>query len=132
MNMNNPYFRLALNRASSFLGNRGRLLLLAIQLTSKARNVNFSKSALKEKLFLMGRLLKAFATGRYRMISVRSILLVIAAVIYFMNPLDLIPDAIIGLGFTDDFAILTGVYKLIGNELEKFSAWEDSTAALNN
>ncbi len=66
------------------------------------------------------------------MIPVRSILLVIAAVLYFMNPLDLIPDAIIGLGFTDDFAVLTGVYKLIGSELEKFSAWETSNVATNN
>lgn len=123
---------MALNRAASMLGNRGRLLLLAIQMFSKAKRVNFSKSILKERLFLLGRLLRAFAKGDYRAIPVKSMLLVAAAVLYFLNPLDLIPDAIIGLGLTDDFAILTGVYKLIGNELEKFIAWESSQVMTNH
>lgn len=122
--MYNLYFQFALNRAASLLGNRGRLLMLAYQMFTKAKKTRFSKSTFKEKLFLLGRLLKAFAKGKYSAIPVKSMLLVAAAAVYFMNPLDLIPDAIVAFGFTDDFAILTGVYKLIGSELEKFSAWE--------
>ena len=122
--MNNAYFKMALNRAFSVLGNRGRLLSLAVQLTGKAGTVNLSKQYWKERLFLIGRLLKAFALGRYRQIPIRSIALLIAAILYFLNPLDLIPDAIIGLGLTDDLAILTGVYNLVSVEIEKFRKWE--------
>jgi uncharacterized membrane protein YkvA (DUF1232 family) len=106
------------------LGSKGRLLTLTVQLFGKLNDTHISKTYWKDRLFLIGRLLKAFATGRYREIPIRSILLLIAAVIYFINPLDLIPDAIIGLGLTDDLAILTGVYNLVSGELEKFKRWE--------
>ena len=124
--MKNAFFRLALNRAYAVLGNRGRMVALAFQLVTKVRSANLSKDFLKERIFLIGRLLKAFATGKYKSIPARSILLITAAVIYFINPLDLIPDAIVAFGLTDDIAILTGVLNLVGDELEKFSHWENT------
>ena len=124
--MNNSYFRIALSRARAVLGNKGRLLTLVVQLIGKLNTSNISSEYWKGRLFLTGRLIKAFATGKYRDISIKSILLLIAAVIYFINPLDLIPDAVIGFGFTDDLAILTGVYSLVSGELEKFQEWEFS------
>jgi uncharacterized membrane protein YkvA (DUF1232 family) len=35
--------------------------------------------------------------------------LLLAAVVSFLNPIDLIPDIFFGVGLTDDFAILTAV-----------------------
>jgi uncharacterized membrane protein YkvA (DUF1232 family) len=32
--------------------------------------------------------------------------LVLAALAYLINPLDLVPDALVGVGLTDDFAVL--------------------------
>ena len=32
--------------------------------------------------------------------------LVLAALAYLINPLDLVPDALVGIGFTDDLAVL--------------------------
>jgi uncharacterized membrane protein YkvA (DUF1232 family) len=125
--MNNVYFQTALNRARSVLGSKGRLLTLAVQLFGKLKDTQLSKDYWKERLFLIRRLLKAFANRQYREIPIKSILLLIAAVIYFINPLDLIPDAVIGLGLTDDLAILAGVYNLVSEELEKFRQWEAST-----
>ena len=37
--------------------------------------------------------------------------LAIGALLYFVNPLDLIPDTIVGVGYLDDFAVLTLVWK---------------------
>ena len=122
--MNNAYFKLALNKALSVIGNRNRLLSLTVQLAGKANSAKLSGTYWKDRLFLIGRLLKAFALGHYRQIPMKSVLLLVAAIIYFINPLDLIPDALIGIGLTDDLTILTGVYKLVSNELEKFRTWE--------
>ena len=40
-----------------------------------------------------------------------------AAVAYFVTPTDVIPDFIVGLGFTDDAAVLMAAIKAIGSNL---------------
>jgi uncharacterized membrane protein YkvA (DUF1232 family) len=72
-------------------------------------------------------MLKAYATGKYREVPWKALLLIAAAVIYFVNPIDLIPDWIPGLGITDDLGILLTVYKSVSVEVEKFLAWEKSS-----
>lgn len=71
----------------------------------------------------------AFAKGSYRHIPTTALVPLVAAAIYFLNPLDLIPDAIPGLGLTDDWAILMWVYRSLQEEVEKFKAWELSSAS---
>ena len=73
-----------------------------------------------------GTLRRSVSAGRYRGVPVKTMLLLIAAVIYFVNPLDLIPDLVPLAGFTDDFAILLWVYNSMGSEIDKFIAWEES------
>lgn len=75
---------------------------------------------------LLGRLLRAHMTGQYRIQSFRFLLILIAAVIYFLNPLDLIPDFIIGIGLTDDLAVVTWVFQAAARELDGFVQWENS------
>ncbi len=75
---------------------------------------------------LLGRLLRAHVNGQYRVKSFKFFLILIAAVIYFLNPLDLIPDFIIGIGLTDDLAILTWVFQAAASELEAYMKWEKS------
>jgi len=48
----------------------------------------------------------------------------VAALVYFISPLDFIPDFIPMLGFADDLALLTFVISKVGDELEKFQLWE--------
>lgn len=40
-----------------------------------------------------------------------------AALAYFVLPFDLVPDVILGLGFTDDMAVLVTAFNLIRNHL---------------
>ena len=49
--------------------------------------------------------------------------MVIAAILYFLLPLDSIPDFILGLGYLDDVTVITFVYRQLGNELEKYRVW---------
>ena len=56
----------------------------------------------------------------------KSLLMIVAAILYFINPIDIIPDLLPLVGLTDDFAILFLVYKSIGADIDKFLAWEKS------
>jgi uncharacterized membrane protein YkvA (DUF1232 family) len=129
--MKNKFFDIAVDQASRLAGKKGRILLLLSRLGTKMSKTNWTpvqKQMVKEKFFVLGRLAKAYATGRYRAVPWRAMLILLAAVIYFLNPIDLIPDLIPILGLTDDFAVLLWVYNAMGAEVDKFLDWEASQA----
>ncbi len=68
----------------------------------------------------------AYANGKYRAVPWKTVMTLLAAIIYFLNPLDLIPDFIPLMGLTDDVAVLVWAYDLISTEIDKFMAWEKS------
>lgn len=70
------------------------------------------------------RLVRAYAKGSYRDISWRSMLILVAAVVYFVMPVDLIPDFIFSLGLLDDAAILAWTLRTLNQDLERFLVWE--------
>ena len=116
-----------MNKAAKVAGKPGRLLLLFSTLAMKLRTVNWKevkKEDFKEKFFVFGRLIKAYAKGQYRAIPWRTFLIIVAAAIYFVNPLDLIPDLLPIVGLGDDFAVLLWVYNAVSGEVEKFLSWE--------
>jgi uncharacterized membrane protein YkvA (DUF1232 family) len=129
INLNNQFFQAALQKASRILGKPGRLFLLLVALVRKLNHTDFTKgdaALVKEKFFTLGRLLRAYAQGEYREIPWKSLLLIVAAILYFINPIDVIPDLMPLVGLTDDFAVLFMVYKAIGADIDKFLEWEKS------
>ncbi len=71
------------------------------------------------------RLVRAWLGGEYRRVPLKAIVLIVAAVLYFLNPLDLIPDFIPVIGYLDDAAVLGYVLRTLHAELERYRAWED-------
>lgn len=129
INLNNRFFQAALQKASHILGKPGRLILLLTALVRKLKQTDFNKgetAIVKEKFFTMGRLLRAYAYGEYREIPWKSLLLIVAAILYFINPIDVIPDLLPLVGLTDDFGVLFLVYKSISGDIDKFLEWEKS------
>jgi uncharacterized membrane protein YkvA (DUF1232 family) len=125
----NAFFDLAMKRAGAMLGKRQRLLMLLGKLGMKLKTVEWNQArqhGVQEKFYAIARLFKAYVQGRYTDIPWKSLLLITASIIYFVNPFDLIPDVLLGIGFTDDFAILLMVYNSIQQELDKFISWERS------
>ena len=77
----------------------------------------------------MYRLLLAFWNGSYREIPWKSLVLIVVAIIYFVNPFDLIPDVIPILGYVDDAAIIGVVLAQIQVDLDDFLDWESRVAS---
>ena len=74
---------------------------------------------IKDSLVLMRNYLSDITTSKYKDYSKAKLVLIVAAVIYVVSPLDLFPDFIFG-GFIDDVSIVVWVLKEIGEELEKY------------
>lgn len=103
--------------------------MLLSRLAVKLRHVDWSsvsRKEIQEKLFILGRLVKAYAVGTYRDVPVKNLILIVAAILYFINPLDLVPDLIPVTGLADDFAILLWIFRTLSNEMDKFISWERS------
>ena len=127
--LDNRFFQAAFQKASRILGKPGRIFMLLTTLGRKVAQTNFTKAdgaLVKEQFFTLGRLLRAYASGDYRTIPWKSLLLIVAAILYFINPIDVIPDLLPIIGLSDDFAVLFMVYKSIGSDIDKFLEWEKS------
>lgn len=125
----NKFFSLALKKATLLAGKQRRLLLLLTQLGTKLQHVNWKEvdtHAVQERLSVFRRLIRAYAMGEYRTIPWKTTIVIIAAVLYFVNPADLVPDLIPLAGFTDDFGVLLMVYNTVKEEIDKFETWEKS------
>jgi uncharacterized membrane protein YkvA (DUF1232 family) len=77
-----------------------------------------------EKLQLFFELVKAYSRGNYKNISPGTILTIVGTLLYFISPLDLVPDFILGLGILDDAALIGYTFKKISSELDTFSKWK--------
>jgi len=78
----------------------------------------------QDSVIALARMLSAWVKGDYKNISTKSIIAVVAALIYFVNPLDLIPDFIPVIGQIDDIFVLGYLIKMLNKEIERFMAWE--------
>jgi len=101
-----------------------RLIKRVIEHLKKYDSVKELTLDVRDQLNVLLRLVKAYANGSYREISLNGIVGTLAALIYFVAPLDFIPDFLI-IGLVDDVAILMWVYNNYRREIEAFLAWED-------
>ena len=78
-----------------------------------------------QDLRLLVPLIKDYWKGTYRDVSVKSIVIFVAALTYIISPIDLIPDYIIGLGQIDDTVILGLSLYFLEKDLQKYKNWKD-------
>ena len=100
----------------------GRIINLALR---KGMNKEELKDAWKNILLLIN-VVRDWKDGTYRDIPKRSIILVVAALLYLIAPVDIVPDFIPLTGFLDDITVIGFVIKQVSQELEKYKAWKES------
>jgi uncharacterized membrane protein YkvA (DUF1232 family) len=74
-------------------------------------------------------LVKDYWAGTYREVPYWVISAGALALLYVLNPADVIPDVIIGVGYLDDATVVAFCLKLIERELERYKEWKDAQSA---
>lgn len=74
------------------------------------------------KLFIA--LVKDYWHGKYKRIPYWTIAAIVVSLLYVLNPLDLIPDFIPGLGQVDDAAVVAACLLLVRQDLHKYRKWK--------
>ena len=86
----------------------------------------FSKGGLKDLLVyipLFIKLVKSYVKKEYKAIPTSSIIAIVAMLIYFMTPIDIIPDFVPGIGYIDDAALLAFVLYAVKGDLDDYQLW---------
>ncbi|HET6569056.1 MAG TPA: YkvA family protein [Rhodothermales bacterium] len=122
-------FSIAEQSARKVLRRRLRVLYLAKDAYQKLAGEGDALGHARTDLTLMLRLARAWARREYQAVPWKSLLYAVAAIIYFVNPVDLIPDALAGIGFIDDVAVITTVVGAIRKDLDAFRYWEQRRLA---
>jgi uncharacterized membrane protein YkvA (DUF1232 family) len=88
-----------------------------------------SDDQLKSKLIayvkLVVRMIRNSINGNYQKLPWQTLVMMVAGLIYFLAPLDALPDFIPVAGLVDDATILLWLGKSFQDDLSKYKAWEE-------
>jgi uncharacterized membrane protein YkvA (DUF1232 family) len=118
-----------LDRAKSAVQDNDRLRELLIDVGEKLVKVGDGTGESKnfvKLLKMLIRMVSSHISGAYRSFSPMTLLMTAFCLIYFMTPLDLIPDFVPALGFTDDLAVTVMIMKRFTEDIDKYREWEQS------
>lgn len=122
-------FQQALRKAAGIAKNPDKISNLITSVSEKLSDMDENKkrvSGFFERVRTLLRMLRAYINGEYREIPWKSLLMIIGALIYFLMPLDLIPDFIPVTGLADDISIIFIVFNTINEDIEAFLEYEQT------
>ena len=69
-------------------------------------------------------MLRAYIKKQYTDVSIATILAAVAGLIYVVNPMDVVPEYIIGFGIVDDAAVIGIILQAMHMDLNKYKKWQ--------
>ena len=117
-------FATALNKAEKIINSPQVEKILDQAETKTLRHVRRFEN-MWDAIFTMLAMIKAWFRKDYSGIPKRTIVSMLAALIYFINPFDAIPDFFAMFGFIDDAAVFGFVLNSFKKDLDKFKEWQN-------
>lgn len=120
------FFKKSESKATVILKDKKKANDTIKEALGKAVNNKSDLDGVWAKMVLLFGVAKDYVNGDYTEIPKRSIVAILGGLIYFLSPIDVVPDFIPVLGFVDDVFILNLVYKQVVKDLEKYKIWKDN------
>ena len=119
-----------ISKAKKIINDDKKLKELIDDVLKKLKEVSSDKktsSKLNDSLRLFIRIINAYTSKEYTYVPWKTICLIVAGLIYFIYPVDLIPDFIPVSGLIDDIALIAWIYESIQDDIENFLEWEKTS-----
>ena len=110
-------------KAQSYIGKTSKILNLIGYLQPYLHKDGLKDA--KEDMILLIDYITDVAKGNYTDYNVNRLLIVIAALLYVIDPIDMVPDFIIG-GFLDDVTVIGWAITKVAQELEDYKLYRPS------
>ena len=112
--------------ADSILSDEDKTQKFLNKVTLKVRKIPLLGQYLEE-VPLLCNLVLDYIKKRYNKLPRTSIITITAALLYFLSPIDLIPDFIIGLGLVDDAIVIKLAIDGIHHDISEYKKWKESS-----
>ncbi len=130
---NSAVFQRFLGKAADYIRQPTRMKQLLTDAYKKASEKNDVGTLAHEAwntLQTLFRLVRTAVSGEYTGVPGTTIAAAVAVLLYFLSPIDLIPDFIPVVGLLDDVALLAWFSTTVKSEIDKFHEWELTRPAL--
>lgn len=131
MNSKKPYntrfFNNLKEKAASLLNNSDKLKEILQSVVHKIESITGKEGRIKTALDMAAtfvRMVRCYISGEYRQVPWKSVVLIVAGLLYFLVPLDVIPDFIPFTGFFDDATVIYWIALGIREDIREFLEWE--------
>jgi len=119
-------FSEATDKAEKIVDNMEKTQEVLDQAIQKANKFKGALDKVWESLTLMFDIVASWIKRDYKEVPITAIIAIIAALIYLICPIDVIPDFIPGIGFFDDVLVIGLVVAQVITDLEKYKKWKDN------
>ena len=119
-----------ISKAKKIINDDEKLRKLIEDVLKKLKEISSDKKTsakLNDSIRLFIRIINAYTSKEYTYIPWKTICLIVAGLIYFIYPVDLIPDFIPVSGLIDDIALIAWIYESIQDDIQNFLEWEKTS-----
>ncbi|MBR3867076.1 MAG: DUF1232 domain-containing protein [Butyricicoccus sp.] len=74
---------------------------------------------------ILASLLRYYVKKEYTDVPIGTVIAIISALIYFVSPIDIVPDSIPILGYSDDAAVVAVCWKLVESDVDEYIKWRE-------
>ncbi len=124
-------FKSAKAKAERILQNPDKLKNLLSMVLDKLNTMDGRKLPIGDffrRVKTFNRMIRAYIKGEYKSFPLKMVVMLVTGLIYFVMPLDIIPDFIPVTGFLDDLTVIVWIFNTFKKEIDEFEAWERRTA----
>lgn len=111
-------------KAVALLKDKDKLESYLERLEDKLKTIDTLGPVLSQIPVLIS-LIRAYIKKEYTDIPYASIIAVVGALLYFLSPVDLIPDVTAGIGLVDDIAVIAFALRIIKVDLDVYKQWKE-------
>ena len=81
-------------------------------------------SEVQSEAELLVNMVKDTIRGRYKGLGKKNVIMIVAGLLYLVNPMDIVPDFILGIGFAYELGVLVYVISRLSEEIARYRQWK--------
>ncbi|EFR44651.1 YkvA family protein [Streptococcus pseudoporcinus] len=119
------------HKADRLLKDDAKMESFLEKLEKRVKWIPFIRKELKSVPILIS-MVRSYWKRDYRRVPRRTIVAIVSALIYFLSPIDFIPDWIPFLGQLDDALVVGTCWNLVYKDIEDYRQWKKARQVLSN